>query len=208
MELVEGVYVGSKSEPCKIKCSINLKNRLLELSSNNDISEWYKITSNHKPEIHRDINNKHNENLCICGASITDLYFVENKVNKRICQLGSSCITRIQDDTGKNILKDYNDSLRVSCLVCHKSFNNIKALDKHHSTKSYQKELTDRENSKYKIKKILSDIVIDRVKYIEDLKHNRVCMMAGCNRFIIKNTGYLFCLTCYRRLKNKRHQIN
>ena len=153
------VYCARERETSPPRCFINLTRRLPLLSSDNIsieecFEEWTVITG--QPE-------SMNKKLCLCGHFIENVYYYKNERTGNICQIGSKCCERINN----NVLKEYKKSLikSGSCHVCDTVNKNIET---HINSEGHKK--------KYKIfmekfKKTLSNLVIDKICFIEDEKN-------------------------------------
>ena len=122
-----GIWRSINEEKNTKKCHENLTERLVYLSDSDKFSdakyEWY-VSS--ETEIGH-------ESLCLCGMNITDMYIVVNKINGKSAYIGSTCVTRINNES----LKSYKKAQRAGyCMACNKEFANI---DRHEKSKNHKR---------------------------------------------------------------------
>lgn len=107
-----GVYTALEHESSTKQCFINLTQRLKKLSDTDDFNkvrdEWVHVIGDKKLDTEE-------SELCLCGMKITNIFYIVDS-DRRIAQLGSECIKRIDPDK----IKVYKNSQKIkyNCSIC------------------------------------------------------------------------------------------
>jgi hypothetical protein len=233
-----GHYCAKEIENTPANCSDNLMKRICKLT---DISDWQTarkvwvssyIIDHFEYDYHNVNKENHNHNhkhidiisfgddynknaLCICGHKIKIGYIVYNPTIDKYAQIGSQCITKIND----SLVDDYNKKLKDKvgwntnapikggkCNWCANIY--YKNIEKHSINEShFHKRKMQLMLFKLNLEKLMKKHINtykQTMRKKEEIKNKRFCIEKDCYKIIKNDEPYwkIRCLKCY--IKNKK----
>lgn len=175
------------------KCYKNLIKRITELSESKEWKDVKKEWSVYEREY-----NQYGSN-CICDHDINEEFYIKNKHNGNTTKVGSTCVTRFEEEEMTDQMKELK---RVLCKPCEKILKDEKAYIKHKQSQYHHQRSTCSCCSK-KFKSKLSNF--KKSYYCQKCLKNDIKKCIDCNNPIGKisevETWKTRCKQCYIKHK-------